>query len=403
MTATGVGALRWVPGPVAGQQAAFVEEGTTNLLGNPSLETNTGFASPWTSATISRDTAYAYSGAASLKVVTPGASALEGASMQTATLTLTGTARVYSGAVYLRGSGTVRVWLRINYSDGTITDNLGANYLDVVLTSEWQRVAPPRITSDPAKTITIVVILFRTTTIQATTYWADAAQIEEKGYATSYADGSLGPGYTWAGTAHASASTRAATTLNLADTAGRINTVTGEMWILFRLPLGPAFSTENYLWSVGTYSAANDFLAVLQSQSGASLRAIFRTNSLAAGTTLSVAFTRGAWTLVRLSWTATDIVLQVDGQSVTAARTVAPLGTLSSGFQWGQWGILHANAEIGPSFVFDRPLTDAERARLTAAMQAGTAGWATLIPQLPGILRTPGSEPIGVMRIGGAS
>jgi hypothetical protein len=59
--------------------------------------------------------------------------------------------------------------------------------------------------------------------------WIDAVQIEAKSYATTYCDGSLGPGYTWSGTAHASTSSRTATEFNLdahVDLISQVNTLT---------------------------------------------------------------------------------------------------------------------------------------------------------------------------------
>jgi hypothetical protein len=49
------------------------------------------------------------------------------------------------------------------------------------------------------------------------TYYVDALQVEEKGYATTYCDGSLGVGYSWSGTAHASTSTRLDSYLDLSN------------------------------------------------------------------------------------------------------------------------------------------------------------------------------------------
>ena len=60
LTATGVGALRYVTGKIAGTQAFLIEEATTNLVGNPWFGTN---ATGWTGAT--RTTTYAYQGIAS--------------------------------------------------------------------------------------------------------------------------------------------------------------------------------------------------------------------------------------------------------------------------------------------------------------------------------------------------
>src|SRR5690606_39187930 len=54
ITATGQGALRWVPGMAPGTQAAMVEESTTNLLWNPTLLHSTSYWSKNSATTIER-------------------------------------------------------------------------------------------------------------------------------------------------------------------------------------------------------------------------------------------------------------------------------------------------------------------------------------------------------------
>jgi len=53
--------------------------------------------------------------------------------------------------------------------------------------------------------------------------YIDGVQVEEKAYATSYCDGTLGTGYAWTGAAHGSTSTRAVTQVNLDAHVGLIS------------------------------------------------------------------------------------------------------------------------------------------------------------------------------------
>jgi hypothetical protein len=176
-------------------------EGTTNYLANPSAEIDLANIIGATA----RDSAYAYAGAWSVKAVTDGAAANQGPYYQSPTgLALTG-ARTFVGSVYARGAGTVYVRIQFAYTDGSLSNRPTTT---ATLGDAWTRIITSATTSDGAKTLDRLVLVIRTSTAQAVTFYTDAAQIEEKPSATSYTDGSLGPGYRWLGTAHNSASVR---------------------------------------------------------------------------------------------------------------------------------------------------------------------------------------------------
>ncbi|PIZ44510.1 hypothetical protein COY32_06295, partial [candidate division WWE3 bacterium CG_4_10_14_0_2_um_filter_41_14] len=64
------------------------------------------------------------------------------------------------------------------------------------------------------------------------TVYVDGVQLEEKAYATTYADGTLGTGYSWSGTANESTGVRAGETLKFNPT-NNINTASGSLsfWV----------------------------------------------------------------------------------------------------------------------------------------------------------------------------
>ena len=178
-----------------GSHALRIEEGTTNLVPNPSFEVD---AANWVAigGSMARVTSAAHVGAASLECVTT-----QGQGARTAALTLTG-AQAYTASAWVRassGSGAVR----LAFWNSSFTVVASAT---VTADSEWQRVV---VTYTPGSTGTHYVVV-QNVSGAALTFGVDAVQAEAKAYATSYADGSLGTGYAWSGTAHAAPSTRAA-------------------------------------------------------------------------------------------------------------------------------------------------------------------------------------------------
>lgn len=242
-TFTSSGSVRYRDGSSVGSKAALIEEATTNLLLNPSAEVNaTTSTSARAGAVIARDATIAAVGSASFKITTPNATGGEGINHQTASaLGLTGAARSLIGQLQIHGSGTVNVFLQLRYADASFGTGAATT---VTLTGTDQLVTTPVLVTNPAKTVDWIRLIVDTGAGQAITFWDDAAQIEEKDHATSYADGTLGTGYAWTGTAHASASTRAATTLTIPGKAATFAS------LAFR------YSEDGATWQTGYLTAA---------------------------------------------------------------------------------------------------------------------------------------------------
>lgn len=231
VTPVASGPVRFTDGASPASQAYIAEEGTTNLLSNPSAELSeiTGSNTSGNSATITRDTSRAWSGTSSFKYVGGGVTSTL-LLYTSASLNYTGSVRTFIASAYVVGTVDV-ARLRVNYTDGTNTYTdyrVGGTYAD------WTRLTTTTLASDPAKVVNFLAIEFRGAA--SATFWVDGAQIEEKPYATSYCDGSLGSGYTWAGMAHASASVRAASSVSIpypepfGEAAIRYSEDDGQTW-----------------------------------------------------------------------------------------------------------------------------------------------------------------------------
>lgn len=193
-----------------------VEDPTTNLLLNPSAETNLTGITATAGLTLTNDSAYAYIGTKSAKVDAPAASFTKRLVNQCAGTVPVGSPVV--GSIFLRGSGNVTIDISVTYTDASSGN--GSASSTIALTDAWTRFSTPVLTTDGAKTVNLLVLSVRVADANATVFYADAMQVEAKIAATSYADGSLGAGYAWTGTAHASSSTRAATGLGVVTAIG---------------------------------------------------------------------------------------------------------------------------------------------------------------------------------------
>jgi prepilin-type N-terminal cleavage/methylation domain-containing protein len=190
--------------PTAGGCSGHGVGGTspiTNLAVNPSVESGLATIYGITSATTVRETnVSATAGSYVVKVTTPGAVSNEGVGTSIGAQPF-GT---YTGSVYLWGSGTVRVWLRFGFTDATY---LESTYLGpVTITSTPQRFSVTGTFANNGKTPSYLELYVRTSTVQATTFYADSMMVTPGSNLYGYADGNT-TDWVWNGTANASTST----------------------------------------------------------------------------------------------------------------------------------------------------------------------------------------------------
>lgn len=159
--------------PTTKGQAVFVWKGTTNVLtaNQSSAETDlTGFT-PLNGAVLAQDSSYAWHGRYSVKVSTPGNTAGEGIK-----ISFTGSANtVYTGSLYIRGSGVIQAQLVNGSIYGTVQKITLNN-------NQWQRLDNFSVFCSGGN----VDLIISTATAQAAVFWIDGIQIEAGLYSTSW-------------------------------------------------------------------------------------------------------------------------------------------------------------------------------------------------------------------------
>ena len=194
---TEAGGLIFRPGRYG--KAAQVAPATTNLITNPSFETNTtGWATDYPAATTLTRVADGWVGAYFLRVAATGT----GNFYSPAVTVANGTA--YAVSFWYRTNSSVQVRVResgTNTSYGTAT---------LPVATEWTRYTI--LLTTPANGSSTIRLIFDALAA-GESIDIDAVQVEQAEAATPYCDGSLGSGHSWTGTAHASTSSRTGATL----------------------------------------------------------------------------------------------------------------------------------------------------------------------------------------------
>jgi len=351
------------------QAAAWIEEATTNYFPNPNSENAsiTNGCAATAGATLTKETTLSYLGAACAKAVTAGLAGGEGIVYTSASaLGFTGSARPYTGSVYLRGSGTIDVWTRVTYNDATLIDGAKTT---VVLTDSWQRVIPVSVTADGAKTINQLQLNVRTPSTSVVTFYADCCQIEEKAHATSYADGSLGTGYSWSGVANSSTSVRATTNVKFDQENSRFKASSGTVvvWVRRDVEAPAGFPT---LYQIGQSGLTKDvfqlFCASVDDRLYTQWNSGSLGNKLAAITGQNVPLS--VWTFGYGDWDGTVQRVAPNLLPFSIATRDYPVGDVEaatdSNIGSTTGGGNSINGLIGGLMIFDRPLTQIERTLL---------------------------------------
>jgi hypothetical protein len=353
-------------------QARFFETSTTNLVPQPSGEADFGLVTRATATTVVTKTASpsAVSGSYVAQVVCEGTGAAEGVVY----LTNTGLAlatNTFTGSIHGRGSGTVRAYLRFYYTDASIMDTNAGPF---TLTSSWQRFVVTA-TSDPTKTIDRISVMIRTATIQAVTFETDAAQIEQKAYATSYCDGSLGTGYAWTGTAHNSTSTRALGYSRLVNEADLINANHGTMFAYFCAPT--RVPTSSCIYDIGDTVSGQDLIQARYT-TATNLNVVWYTDGLLKGSVgLITTSMDNQWHVLTAQWDGETIRAGLDTNAMSES-TRTTTGTVFSGIRHITIG---ANRQpsvttafdgfISTLVYFDEVLSNQDRLRVVNALASG--------------------------------
>jgi hypothetical protein len=362
----------------------FSEEATTNLITNPSAETNTTNILPLGSTTITRVQGNAFAGEYFTRSVLAGSVAGEGPRYRTAGSLGYTTARNFKGSVYVRGTGSVYVGAGFYYTDLTYTEVQGTV---IALTGEWQRIESSLLTTTAGKTVDYGWVNVRTNTAQAITIECDAAQFEERAYPSSYADGDMGTGYAWTGTAHGSSSTRAATSVQYNNANTYVNTRKGEFWTDVMVPRLASVTSNSCLLRIGAYQSGSgygDHIAIDQT-TATNIRFAIRRQGFGTSTyNFNPTGLDGVPLRIGMWWTDTNLMVRVirrDTGEVLAdtitVRTLPAEGLLTPSSQVIQLGHIGSggqnwNGYIKNATLFTNTLTESQRTILHSMMDANT-------------------------------
>lgn len=195
------GYVRFVNGAVTPTTQGSWNLSRTNLVTNPSFETDTN---SWSggSSTISRDTTQFYSGTSSLKAVF--SASVDNGALYVGSVPVSQT---YVASAWVKGEAGKLIRMRfLAYTSGGgyIGETSSGN---ITATGSWQRITVSRAFGSTAAQARIA---FENRTAGTHTFYIDAVQIEVGSTATDYFDGSLPATFTkrygWNGTANASTS-----------------------------------------------------------------------------------------------------------------------------------------------------------------------------------------------------
>jgi hypothetical protein len=362
--ATLSGGFHTMQGMWLGTRGLMIEEATTNLIINPSLETNTTGWTPVGATTFTRtQDRVAVAGDYVATVVFAAAARFErDVTVQTAAAT------AYTFSVYVCGSTAETIALGIwddvtGYSWGSAESISGG----------WKRISVTKTFGAGSASRYVEIV-----GSGACTIYFDAFQLEQKAYATSYCDGTLGYGYAWTGTAHASTSTRAVNECNLDAHAGLISE---KDTLSFRLVVQAAYDADATwpspcgdntfmdAWGAGAfhriasyYSTSDDTVTVLIQCGAVTITLKSGVQTFVAGEWLDIIFT--------LDFTSDSYKLYVNGVLEDTDTTACDPIALQ---QWNLGSTYFATQQMGAGFcelgVFGRILDQHEISQLFQLQQ----------------------------------
>lgn len=315
-------------------------EATTNLVLNPSFETNaTSWVKAGTGTTITRITTDSYVGSACLQVAAADVGGAGVYSEVTTRMPVTaGTSYTWSLGVKAVSASTYEFLMRIAWYDAGGSALAPSTSSAKTATTAWGTYSYTAVA--PAGATTAVVYLIRNAGGTAT-YNIDAVQFEALAYPTPYCDGSLGTGHTWSGTAHASTSARTAASLRYLN-AGNISAAAGTImaWVKPSKPDGYAPASTDYdIIAECNYGSSGVMLGMAYGAGGAALY------GWAGGSSVTgAALAQETWSHVALTWDGSNIALYINGalaDSDTQSAAVAlgtdtlNVGVWDSGSVWG--------------------------------------------------------------------
>ena len=239
----------WIT-PVVGSSAVQLAEATTNIILNPSIETNTTGYAVFGGVTIDRSADQAKFGTYSGKLTHDGAQS----TLFSYATTLTNVVHVGDIWVWIPSATTITSML-MSWVDFTLATQVTLVAVDLSKRDQWQFLAR-QITPD-AGDLTGTLRLIVGGVANGDVIYIDGLDIEDNPYPTPTCIGDMGTGHSWAGAAHASTSSRTVTELQYDDLATAISGKTKLTFAGWYQPAGPDVGNANRV-IVNTIGADND-------------------------------------------------------------------------------------------------------------------------------------------------
>jgi hypothetical protein len=369
-TATMSGAIHFEDGNESRQRAIVIEEATTNLVTNPSAETAATNYTTAGSTSVARSGDYAKYGNYSIKCVT--STGLYGGIKYNQTGGLSGSTQ-YTVSVWVFCEAGIPLSLQFrNDADSATIES--ANFTS---TGSWQRVEVTA-TSDAGQT-NLNVHIRKSNDATNVDLYVDGLQCEEKDYATSYADGSLGEGYAWTGTPHDSTSSRTATEFTLND---HTSLISGKDTLSFRMVLQAPLDADDAnfpVYVMDARGADNNDRILIQYLAANDTFALYINGSYREGSAVQT-FSAGDWVelVVTLDFTNDEYKVYtagtLDDTDTTSLSAPTGITNWTLGASYVESG--HGNWTFSEFDVWDRVLTASEISQIYEnGTVAGRARW----------------------------
>jgi hypothetical protein len=381
--ATLSGAFHQVQGMWLGTRGFVLEEATTNLCPNPSFEVNvTDFWSTAMRCTKTRVTTDQVYGTACIEIVcnTNGESYVRSVTGASGIPVTAETQYAISGTIKVEPGSAQSAGFRVLWYNAAGTFISVTYAIDLVAPGRGWTKASAVVTSPALAAFATLELYQGTVCVSGDIAWFDGIQLEQKAYATSYCDGSLGYGYAWTGTAHNSTSTRTANECNL---DAHIGFISGRNLVSYRLVCqAPYGATETWPVAVSTFMDAhlNTFASrvLIYFDPADDTIKSYLADELTNTTLESSAqtFVQGDWLdiVITLDYTNDSYNLYVNGvledTSTTAlaaptldqwnlGSTVTPLYQTGAAFcEFAVFGKVLSSAEVSQLFELQQPLVD---------------------------------------------
>jgi hypothetical protein len=366
------------------RKAAQLAEATTNLLRNPSAETNLehfvfandGLISPLRE----RRSESAIVGNFGIRWVI-GSSPDPGTRVQQAIGAAPTGSLPYTGQLKVRGVGTAvgkQVRAEIIETGGaagqqsTLSD-------PVALTGDVQDLTHTHAIIQPDRTNLTLRLRFHTGATEGDEIHTDAWQVEQKAYATPYCDGSLGQGHAWTGTAHASTSTRTVSDLRYDSFANGVTRLQngGTVMAWFRVcSVDGAFRVI-----FRASNTANDRYVMLRVNEIGRLQGFWGQSPIGPAITLTpYQWHHAAWT-----FDGSTRRLYLDGAQIVSAAGGGVTGDMNASYGAGNWlGTQPLNGWLSDLVVDPDNVYSAELIAAIAATEGPVLTGVDLIDGAPG-------------------